>query len=94
MTQKTKRWLDILDDILYYLIDIGVDDLDRAAQNRQMVANKEHTQGYLEVEDYLRRSHKKSGRLPDWMIGSLPHVGKKDRLPFTIPFHEKEETED
>lgn len=55
----------------YIAIDIGVDDLERAEQNRQMVTEGRYIQGYLEVENWLEH-HKATEQLPAQYVGHLP----------------------
>jgi hypothetical protein len=58
--------------------DIGVDDPERAAQNRKMVKEKRNAEAYERVENYL--SHTPLNRcLPAWVpTDELPVVGKED----------------
>ena len=45
---------------------LGLDCYQRAAQNRQMVAQKQCIQGYIEIESWLM-SHLRNAPLPKWM---------------------------
>jgi len=51
--------------------DIGVDDLERARWNRDMVAQQKYIQGYLEAESWLEH-HKATEPLPQELVGWLP----------------------
>jgi len=51
--------------------DIGVDDLERAEFNRDMIAHRKYIQGYLEVENWLEH-HKATEPLPAKYVGYLP----------------------
>jgi hypothetical protein len=70
------RWID---GVRWVCRDIGCDDFDRAAENRQMIKQGLFARAYEEVEDYLRRAPV-TRRLPKWVpVGSLPEVGWRDR---------------
>ena len=60
------------------IIDIGCDDFDAAARNREMIRNKDKIINYLRIEAALRGLSLKKA-LPVWIpTGTLPVVNKKD----------------
>ena len=57
-------------------IDIGCDDLEKAARNREMVVKGLNISGYISVEEFLK-GHPTRKKLPDWIPqGVLPIVDK------------------
>jgi len=73
-----KETIRIIKGIRYRCRDLGCDDLERAAQNRLMVANQEHTTAYRMVEDYLTHTPQNKP-LPSWIpLGELPDVDRRD----------------
>ena len=60
--------------------DIGCDDPERAARNRKMVADKEYTTAYEQVENYFTHTPLDKP-LPPWMpVGELPVVDEHNKL--------------
>jgi hypothetical protein len=74
-------------------LDVGCDDFDRAALNRDMVKNQRYIQGYLEVETAVTKTP--LGRaLPTWITeGFVPSVLKGVWSSFSGGHIENEEQE-
>ena len=65
-----KRTLRIIEGVVCACYDVGCADLERAGDNRQMVANKENISFYLAVEAALRAIPEHS-LLPTWIPQNL-----------------------
>ena len=73
-----KETIRIINGKRYRCRDTGCDDPERAAENRKMVANRENTTAYLDVENYLTHTPPRRP-LPDWIpTGELPQVNRQD----------------
>ena len=59
------------------IIDIGCEDFEAAARNRNRVVNKENIAGYLLIEAIIK-SWPHGEPLPMWLCGKLPIVGKEE----------------
>lgn len=67
-----------VDGHYYICTDIGVDNLENAQRNREMVANKENITAYLAVENALAGAPR-NRPLPSWIPrGVLPVVKEKE----------------
>ena len=67
-------------------IDLLCDDYSRAKANRRMVKLKQNISGYLFIEGLVKR-WPRNKRLPEYLLGVLPFVGKNENL---YGFHEVE----
>ncbi len=60
--------------------DIGCDDFEKAARNREMVAQKRNISWYLMVETFLR-GWPLTKPLPSWIpLGRIPMISKHENL--------------
>lgn len=79
-------------DIKYYIAqDVGCDDFDKAARNREMVAQKEKITNYLLIEHAVTKApircpilyyHDSTGQLQRIPLGHVPSVSKQDWQQF------------
>ena len=66
-----------IDGVYYTCLDIGCDDLERAEQNRRMVANKDNVAGYLQIEAAVGRTPLGQA-LPKWIPIGVVHTVAKE----------------
>ena len=59
------------------IIDLLCDDYSKAKANRRMVKLKQNIEGYLFIEQLVRR-WPRNKRLPDALLGTLPSIGKHE----------------
>lgn len=58
-------------------IDLLCENYSKAKRNRKMVRLKQNIEGYIFMEEFLKRwPHRK--KLPEWMYGEVPNIGKHE----------------
>ena len=71
-----RRTLRSIKGQIFVCIDVGCPDFERAATNRQMVANGECAEAYIRIEQWLREHPKKNTPLPEWIpLGTVAKEG-------------------
>ena len=60
------------------VVDVGVDDAEKAQRNRERIKRKENTEYYKRLEAWLAHSPQQA-ILPDWVTtGNLPQITNRD----------------
>jgi len=70
-------------------IDLLCSDYEKAKRNRRMVKLKQNISAYLYIES-LVKGWPRNKPLPSYLLGTLPHIGKKEERELR-GFHEVKE---